>query len=226
MGISKLASTSAAITATVNGAATGYWVAIPYTTTTPTQPSVTQIKAGMDASGAIVALHGSGSMAANAASEFLLTNLIVNTSYQVYFYAEDASGNKTSIIPVPLVTNAASTTPASITYFAGGTGNANLTLTSTIVPASNNTGTGSYYVAVLVPANKIAPYGVVAFLTSAGWTIWTGGALLPYSQETLQTKTISILDGKLDVRWLIGTDVYVGYGLGDDLVAKKIYTIK
>lgn len=244
MGISKLASTSAAITATANGAATGYWVAIPYSTTAPTQPSTTQIKGGLDALNAAVTLKGMASMAANVATEFALANLTANTSYQVFFYAEDAANasNKTAIMPIALVTNSASITPAAITYTAGGTGNASLTLATTIIPASNHTGTGSYYVAALVPKSFVPPYGMLAFLTAtqgaAGqttteWKIWTGGALLPYSQETLQTKTIGILDGKLDVSALIGTVVYAGYGVGGDssglgevLVVEKIHTIK
>lgn len=244
MGISKLASTSAAVTATANGAATGYWVAIPYSTTAPTQPSTTQIKGGLDALNAAVTLKGAASMAANVATEFALANLTANTSYQVFFYAEDAANasNKTAIMPVALVTNSASITPAAITYTASGTGNASLTLATSIVPASNHTGTGNYYVAALVPKSFAPPYGMMVFLTAtqgaAGqttteWKVWTGGALLPYSQETLQTKTISILDGKLDVSALIGTVVYAGYGVGGDssglgevLVVGKIHTIK
>lgn len=246
MGISKLASTSAAITATANAAATGYWVAIPYSATSPAQPSTTQIEGGLDASNAPVTLKGSASMAANTATEFALTSLTANTSYQVFFYAKETANalSKTAIMPVALVTNSASSTaPAAITYASGGTSNANLTLSATVTPASNHTGTGNYYVAALVPKSFAPPYGLIAFLTAAQgatgqtvteWKVWTGGALLPYSQETLQTKTISILDGKLDASSLTGTVVYAGYGVGGDattglgevLVVEKIHAIK
>ncbi len=225
IGISKLAGTSAAITATVSGAATGYWVAIPYATTVPPAPTSDQIKAGQDASGAAVSPNGksgSGAMTASIAKEFSIANLTANSNYQVYFYAEDAAGSKTSVTPVAIVTNATATTPSVISATSGGSGNANLSLTTTIVPASNHTGAGSYYVAALTRD------GNIYFLTGSGWDVWKGGALLPYSQEVLQSKTITILDGKLDLSssFFTGIDIYAGYGIGNDLVAKKIYSIK
>ncbi len=226
LSIGKLTSTGAAFSATLSAAATGYWVAFPYATTVPGAPTGIQIKAGQDSTGAAATLKGSGAVSAGSAKEFPLSGLTAGTAYQVYFYGEDATGNKTSVIPVGFSTNANVTVPtkAAITAAPSGT-NDKLNLTTTITPASDTTGVVAHYVAALVPAAIIKPSGGLFFLTKAGvWTQWTGGALLPYL-DPVSNNAITILNGAMDVTFLIGTEIYAGYGVGDDLVSKKIYTI-
>gem|GEM_PF-4762350 len=223
LGITKIDSTSAVFSATTSAAATGYWVAFPYTTTAPTAPTAAQIKAEQDSSGAAAILKGHDAMLANTAKTFTLSGLAANTSYQVFFYAEDTSAAKTSIVPLSFVTNSASVTPASIVGRSSGT-NDNLVISVTVTPASNATGTKLNYVAALVPATVMPPYGGLFFLTQkGGWAPWSGGALPSY-QDAFVTD-ITILDGKLAVGALVGTDIFAGYGVGDDLVVKKIYTV-
>lgn len=226
LSIGKLTSTSAVFSATLSAAATGYWVAFPYATTVPSAPTGTQIKAGQDSTGAAATLKGSGAVSAGVAKEFPLSALTAGTAYQAYFYGEDATGNKTAVIPVGFSTNANATVPtkAAITAVPSGT-NDKLNLSTTITPASDATGVVAHYVAALVPASIIKPAGGLFFLTKAGvWTQWTGGALLPYL-DPVSNNAITILNGTMDVTFLIGTEIYAGYGIRDDLVSKKIYTI-
>lgn len=223
LGLTKLASTSAEFAVTLSAAATGYWVAFPYTSTAPTAPSGVQVKAGQDSAGAPATLKGSDALVANAAKAFSLSGLAANASYQVFFYAEDASGGKTSVVPLSFVTNVADVVPASFVAKSSGT-NDNLVLSVTVTPASNATGTKQSYIAALVPTTVMPPYGGLFFLTKAGgWAPWTGGALPAY--QDVFVADITILDGKLPVGTLVGTDIFAAYGIGDDLTVKKIYTV-
>lgn len=223
LGLTKLSSTSASFTATTNAATTGYWVAFPYASTAPAAPSGAQIKAGQDAAGAPATLKGNGALDANVAKVFSLSGLAANASYQVFFYAEDASGGKISVTPLSFVTNAETVVQGSVAATSGGT-TAMPTLSVVVTPASNATGSKSYYVGAFVPASVIPPYGALFFLTKKGtWQPWMGGAFLPYQDSF--ASSIDILDGTLAVGTLLGTDIYAGYAVADDLVIKKIYTV-
>lgn len=87
----------------------------------------------------------------------------------------------------------------------------NKRMSATITPAASDRGqTGSIYVAARTP--QLAWY----FLTPAGFVGWGGGALPAYFTGPLQDTTLTILDGSLDLRELIGTDLFIGYGRSAD----------
>jgi len=67
--------------------------------------------------------------------------------------------------------------------------------------------TGKVYVAALSGGNWF-------FLTSQGWQTWHGGAFPTYSNGALANASIPVVTGA-NVSGLVGTQVYVGYGLSD-----------
>lgn len=220
LGLTKLNSTSAEFSATLSGAATGYWVAFPYTTTVPVKPSGADIIAGKDAG----VLKGSDKLEKDVAKTFTVTGLSAGTSYQVFFYAEDTVGNKISVTPLSFVTNVVAAVGASIVATPGGT-NGKPSLSVVITPASTATGEKLNYVAALVPGSVMPPFGAVFFLTKKnGWIPWVSGSLPSY-QDAFTTSSISVLDGALSVEALVGTEIYAGYAVGDDFTVKRVYTV-
>ena len=100
--------------------------------------------------------------------------------------------------------------PAPVAAFAAtATGNdTNLSLTATVQIAYADLGqTGKVYVAALSGGNWF-------FLTSQGWQAWHSGALPTYSTGTLANASIPVVT-IANVSGLVGTQVYVGYGLSD-----------
>lgn len=84
-------------------------------------------------------------------------------------------------------------------------------MSALVAPAAADRGrTGSIFVAARTPDRGWY------FLTPTGFVGWIGGAMPAYFSGALQDMSLSILDGTLDLRELIGTDLYIGYGTTAD----------
>jgi hypothetical protein len=77
--------TSFSVTTDVSG--TGYWVVLPSTATAPT---VAQIIAGKDSSGATVTLSGNANLNGGTSKTFSITSLSYQTAYKLYFLVVNA----------------------------------------------------------------------------------------------------------------------------------------
>jgi sugar lactone lactonase YvrE len=157
VSLSSLSSSSATLSITSNEAATGYWVV---QSTTAGVPSVAQVKAGQDGSGATALFAGNGAMTAGNAKNFVINGLSASTAYLVYFVATDVFGTNTSVYFIardslgnttaaPMVSSfpvAADTTPPTLS----GIGVVGTTLSAT----SNEVATGYW---VVLPAAASAP---------------------------------------------------------------------
>lgn len=98
--------------------------------------------------------------------------------------------------------------------------NRQLVLNAAVEPATADNGkTGSLYIWAL---NNGSWY----FLTAAGWRPWNNEEIPPvYRMGALSRQTLPVLDGSLDVSSLVGTEVYVGYGLNlQDMLSGSKYT--
>lgn len=59
------------------------------------------------------------------------------------------------------------------------------------------------------------------FLTATGWVPWSGGAMPAYKAGVSSEQIVSVLKGEMDVSWLVGTKLYVGYGTsGHEMFAR------
>lgn len=223
--LKNISSTSVTVNTTASATITGYWVALPLGTTEPTPPNSIEITSGTF-SAASGGKSGNKELSAGKSTDLELSGLTANSNYRVYFYAapSGASGiyqtfNIATILP----------TPEAISGNIKGSKNNALKLDVTITPASNHTGQGKYYVAAYIPpGTKLLPGGGLWFLTPKnGWTAWSGGNWLEYSQEALSTKTIPVLDGSLDVTILLGTSVYGAYETDAGVkISKEVYTVQ
>lgn len=93
-----------------------------------------------------------------------------------------------------------------------------LTLTAELrVSAGARGQTGNIYVAAVLEGNRIF------FHDATGWRRWTSGAFPIYSTETLQDRTLQLLDNE-DLSGIGGATLYVGYAITDsDLLEYKTY---
>lgn len=81
-------------------------------------------------------------------------------------------------------------------------------LSMSVRPAAADQGRpGSIYVIANVPQLGLF------FLTPGGFVTWSGGEIPATFTGLLQDTTLPILDGSLDLRDLVGTDFYLGYGV-------------
>lgn len=89
------------------------------------------------------------------------------------------------------------------------------TVTGSITAKAADQGTiGAVYVAAALPD------GSLYFKDSAGnWKLYTGAAPSAYAVVTLGNNSYDVVSG-LDLSGLIGTQVYVGYGIGSPLLGK------
>jgi hypothetical protein len=86
----QLSPTSITVRAQTNEAGTAYYVVLP---DGATPPSATQVKALADSANTPVSTSGSLALTANTEATAPVTGLTANTSYDVYFIAEDAVPN-------------------------------------------------------------------------------------------------------------------------------------
>lgn len=117
----------------------------------------------------------------------------------------------TCVLPQPFSASAAVSGPLT-----------RLSLTANIAVSSADVGNpGNFYLAALVG-------GALFFNDGTQWRAYAGGALPVYARGTLAARSIPVLAG-LDVSSLVGTAVYVGYGVSEaDLLSGKyalVYTI-
>lgn len=110
LGISGIAQTAATLAATSSETATGYWIVVPRDASAP---SAAAVKAGSAYAGVTVVAHGSGAMAAGAATSFAIAGLTANTAYDLYFVAADTAGNLPAAPTKLQFATAAAAAPAS-----------------------------------------------------------------------------------------------------------------
>ncbi len=100
----QLSSTSITVHAQTNEAGTAYYVVLPGGATPP--PGAEQVKAGTDGNGALALKSGNLPLIANTEATGTVTDLTADTTYDVYFVAEDGVPNlqaSPSMVSVSLV---------------------------------------------------------------------------------------------------------------------------
>ena len=125
--------------------------------------------------------------------------------------SENTNPIYTCVLPQPFSMSASATGPLT-----------SLSLTGSVTVASTDVGKpGNFYLAAQVG-------GTLYLNDGKQWRAYVGGALPVYARGTLAARSIPILAG-FDVSGLIGTAIYVGYGVSDaDLLSGKyalVYTI-
>jgi hypothetical protein len=105
-----LSSTSLTVRAKTNETGTAYYVVLA---DGATAPSAAQVKAGTDSSNAAATAAGSLAITANTEASGPVTGLTADTSYDVYFVAEDAVPN---LQATPVLVNVSLVTPAGVTW--------------------------------------------------------------------------------------------------------------
>ena len=108
--------TTAVFSVTVNAGATGYWLALDATATSPT---AAQIMAGTDASGSAAPISGKQAIAAATATNISVANLAYSTTYKIYFVASTSTSGAsvTAVQSIAVATTAAA--PATTVSLAG-----------------------------------------------------------------------------------------------------------
>ena len=237
--VSNSVTTAAAkVTATASSNVTAYWVAIPYTTTPPTQPSDSQIRQGQLAAGAGVVSNYNNPPAASQSLSVDLTGLTPATRYKLFLYGDEATGNNTLVQGVDIRTKGP--TVADISGNDAGSDAKNLKLTVTIVPAEADVEkSGDYFVYAVLPTTTTAKPSDYFYLTERGCSpvgkCWvnlsdTNSAPIPYAatDEPLLNKTLNVnvpVDAKL-----AGAKVMASYRQGQDTAtvlsnAKQVYLL-
>jgi hypothetical protein len=187
----------ATLSVTANEAGTGHWVLVP---TGSTAPSAAEVQAGVNYGGVTVVAANNLTLVANTAASITLSGLNPSTAYVLYFVAQDAAGNPSSVASLAVTTLAAPihgacgsasnatlvTTAPSSSLCATGTATAVTPGTSTYTWGCNgqNGGTSTaanacsaghgYTVTASAGANgSISPSGVqvVAYNATPGFTV-------------------------------------------------------
>lgn len=113
--------------------------------------------------------------------------------------------------------------------------NTALTLSSSVVAAGNDQGKiGTLFVVAVLPNGQIYSRN-----SSGGWKLWDGSSAFDSvaAGVTLGSHSVDILSAAMDVSSLVGTQIYVGYGIGalgtsayTNLLANatynKVYTVQ
>jgi hypothetical protein len=121
---------------------------------------------------------------------------------------EGAKAYKQSVTVGKIV---AATVPAIPAATATGTTTA-LTLSGSVVAAGNDQGKiGTLFVVASLPSGQVFSRD-----SSGGWTLWDGTTAFKAvaTGVTLGTHSVDILSAVTDVSGLVGTQVYLGYGVG------------
>jgi hypothetical protein len=106
----QLSPTSLTVRAKINEAGTAYYVVLAYGATAP---SAAQVKALTDSNGAPVSASGSLALTANTEATAPVTGLTADSTYDVYFVAEDAVPN---LQVVPSMVSVSLVPPAVVTW--------------------------------------------------------------------------------------------------------------
>lgn len=109
VGVSGTTASGTTLAATSDLYGDGYWIVVARDATAP---SAAQVKAGADYGAVTKIASGNAAMTANVAKNFSVTGLTAGTDYDLYFAAEDGSGNlSAAATKVQFSTAAADTTP-------------------------------------------------------------------------------------------------------------------
>lgn len=138
--VSGTTDTGTTLAATINETGTGYYIVQASATAAP---SVAQVLAGQDGTGAAAVTSGNAAMTAATSKNFSITGLTASTAYKVYFVAKDSTNNTQAAVSSVSVTTSADATPPStgahsVTNIAATTADFNATI--------NEAGTGFYIV--------------------------------------------------------------------------------
>lgn len=107
--------TTVSVSLALDEAGSGYYVLLP---AAAAAPSVAQVLAGQDASGATASNKGNASMPAATAHVFSVTGLTPNTAYKFYFAGKDVADNQqTAVTTYPLTTKVAGINYANTTAY-------------------------------------------------------------------------------------------------------------
>jgi hypothetical protein len=223
-----LTTTGAKVTAVASSNVTVYWVAIPYTTTPPVQPSDANIEKGLSATGASVALSNyNNPPPASPSLSADITGLLPATRYKLFMYGDEPTGNNTLVHGVEFRTKGPAV--ADITAKDDTSTATNLKLTVTIVPAELDVEKmGDYFVYAVLPTAtpQASDY---FYLTEKGcspagrcWVNLTSTSAdpIPYAAaaEPLLNKTLTV-DMPVDATKLKGAKVMASYRQGSDAAA-------
>ena len=135
-------------------------------TTSATQPSIAQIKAGQNNGGTAAAYAGNQAISSTGAKNFSATGLTASTAYYAHFVHTDAAGNDSNrVTSVSFTTGAAGdTTPPNLT---SPTGTQTGSTTATI-GATTDEGNGTFYGVVSPSATPPTATQVMNGQTNAG----------------------------------------------------------
>ena len=125
--VSQIGGNSAMISTTVDDNWNGFFVVLPSGNTAPT---ATQVKAGQNGAGGLVAIRGSSAIK-RGTSQFLVTGLMPSTNYTAYFVAEDTFENLQNM---PVVNNFTTLSTG------GGTGTGTTDTTAPVITAVSLSG--------------------------------------------------------------------------------------
>ena len=105
----------------------------------------------------------------------------------------------------------------------------NRSITATVSPATTDVGLqGRVYVAASVPGSGLY------FLSPTGWQCWPSSATCTNASVEIPTYQSGALPGNLsvpvvsnvDLSGIVGTQVYVGYGVGNDAATAEDSLVK
>ncbi|WP_448698342.1 MBG domain-containing protein [Mucilaginibacter sp. AW1-3] len=188
----NLASTSVDVVSNLDEAGTTYYVLSPAATAAPT---ITQIMAGQDGTGAAALKSGSFAVTANTDASATITGLTASTAYKIYVVSKDAAGTpnvQTSFTTLPITTSAP---PADVTPPVNATNypKANNATPSSIDVVSNLNEIGTTYYVVL-PTTGTAPTTsaqVKAGQDGNGNAVTLSGSFAVATANADATKTVS-----------------------------------
>lgn len=110
VGVSGTIGTATTLAATSDLYGDGYWIVVARNATAPT---AAQVKAAATYSGVTLAASGNAAMTANVTKNFSVSGLSGGTSYDLYFAAEDGSGN---LVAAPVKVQFSTTDVAAPSY--------------------------------------------------------------------------------------------------------------
>ena len=165
ISVSGVTSNSAVLQGTSSSAGTGYYVV---QSAAQAAPSVAQVLAGQQSTGAAALVSGNGAVAANAAASFPLAPLAPGTGYTAYLVVRDNQNPPLSSVPGTASFTTVAVAPQAPTIGTATAGNTQASVTFT-APASNGGSVVTQYTATSSPGN-ITATGTSSPIVVAGLT--------------------------------------------------------
>jgi hypothetical protein len=199
VAISGTTQTATVLSATSHEVATGYWIVVARDAAAPT---AAQVKAAATYSGVTLTASGNAAMTVNVAKNFSVSGLTGGTDYDLYFAAEDGSGNLVAApVKVQFATSSADTTPDAYTFTAQ-TGAAR----STVTPSNAITVAGINSAAAISITGGEYEINASGTWASGAGTVNNGDTVkvrltssASYSTAATATLTIGGVDGTFSV---------------------------